>query len=241
MGRWQRGTIAGLILLAVPAEALADKQIEAASSNRYTTTAVTIDQGERLTFVNNDLSNHDVLSEKVGADGFPLFKSELIGVGKSSFVEGSQYLTTGSYGFLCSIHSFMTGTLTVTSAGTPVPRPGAPPPPQPGDKTAPALKLNAKATTLANARRAKRLAISVMLDEAATVSLRASARVGGRTLTLGTRSISLPAGRKTVSLKLTSAAVTALRGRGSVRVTVRGTAKDGSGNKRTVSAARTLR
>jgi len=241
MGAWQRGTIVGLIMLAVPADALADKQIEAGSQNRYTTPAVTMDQGERLTFVNNDINNHDVLSEKSGSDGMPLFKSELIGFGKSSFVEGSQYLTTGTYAFLCSVHSFMTGTLTVTSAGTPATRPGQAPPPVPGDTTAPALKLSAKATTLAAARRAKRLAVSVTLDEAATVSLRASARVGGRTLTLGTRKINLVAGKKTVSVKLSAAAVKALRGRRSARVTVRGTASDGSGNKRTVSTARTLR
>ena len=50
----------------------------------------------------------------MGPDNGPLFHTPLIGQNQEAFVEGSQYLTTGSYAFVCSIHQNMTGTLTVT-------------------------------------------------------------------------------------------------------------------------------
>lgn len=120
---------------AVPA-ALADSQVVANSSSAFSTPAVTIDQGQKVTFQNLDLrAKHNVTSTAKGDDGKPLFSSDTIGTGAVAPVEGTQYLTTGSYGFLCSIHPNMTGTVTVTAAGTPVPRPGSgpsPPPPSGG-------------------------------------------------------------------------------------------------------------
>src|SRR5215208_3028462 len=90
-------TTAAAMLLAAPA-AIADEEIVGATPNRYSNPQVEIDQGERLTFRNTDFANHDVTSQAQG-----LFASETIGQGSTSFVEGSQYLTTGSYNFYCSI------------------------------------------------------------------------------------------------------------------------------------------
>src|SRR5438132_65115 len=111
--------------LACPALAWADKTIEAAPPYRFVTTDVTMDQGERLTFHNGDTVTHDVTATQNGSDGQPLFKTPPVDGGKEAFVEGSQYLTAGHYEFICSIHPNMKGMLTVTSNGTPQPRPGS--------------------------------------------------------------------------------------------------------------------
>jgi plastocyanin len=155
-----------LMLLSAPA-ARADEEIVAATPSRYTNAQVTIDQGERLTFRNTDIVMHDVVSDAAGSVNGHLFASDTVGNGSSSFVEGSQYLTTGSYTFFCSVHpEQMKGTLTVTSAGTPAPRPGsggeAPPPPL----AATLAKRSAKAKDL---RRGKKLKADIGTNSAATL------------------------------------------------------------------------
>src|SRR5438034_3544372 len=114
----------GLAMLAFAPGALADKQVQAQPIDRFAGD-VTMDQGETLTFMNMDLNNHDVTADAAGPDGKPLFASATIGFGQTSKVDGAEYLTTGAYKFHCSVHQFMTGTLTVTSNGTPKQRPGA--------------------------------------------------------------------------------------------------------------------
>src|SRR5829696_5302604 len=104
-------TTAAAMLLAAPA-AIADEEIVGSTPNRYSNPQVTIDQGERLTFRNTDIANHDITSEQTGDVNGRLFATPLVGRGESSFVEGSQYLTTGSYNFFCSIHGEMKGTIT---------------------------------------------------------------------------------------------------------------------------------
>jgi plastocyanin len=136
-GRWGRrvravlvAAIAALVTGVTPG-ALADQQISAgqgAATAGFTTKQVTMAQGERLTFQNNDsTARHNVVARMNGPDGKPLFESDTIGGGQSAFVNGSQYLKTGTYDFYCTLHGNMTGTLTVTSEGTP-----ATPPPTSG-------------------------------------------------------------------------------------------------------------
>jgi plastocyanin len=231
-GRWLGLGIVAIAALgaSVPA-ALADEQIQAAPTNRYTTPSPTMDQGERLTFANADLAAHNVTATQNGTDGKSLFASELIGTGRTSFVEGSQYLVTGMYAFLCSVHPFMTGTLTVTSAGTPVPRPGLT-----ADTTAPALALRISST------RVKRLVVRATVDEPSTVSLKATARAGGRTITVGRATAAFDAaGTRAVTLKVTAAGKRALRGRSTLKITVRGTARDADGNTRSATVSGRLR
>jgi plastocyanin len=214
--------------------ALADEQIQAAPTNRYTTPAPTMDQGERLTFMNADLAAHDVTATQNGPDGKALFASPLIGSGQTAFVEGSQYLVTGSYDFICSVHPFMVGKLTVTGAGTPVPRPGGGG--TTADTTAPSVRLRVKSA------RVKRFVVAVALDEAARVALKATARVGGRTVTVARGSAGYEgAGTYDVSMKVTRAGTRALKGRRSLKVSVRGTARDAAGNTRAAKASARLR
>src|SRR6266550_5127651 len=111
-------------LLALAPGALADKQVQAQPTDRFAGD-VTMDQGENLTFLNSDVTTHNVTATDIGPDGKPLFASPDTSAGQTTKVDGAQYLTSGSYKFQCTIHPFMTGTLTVTSNGTPQPRPGA--------------------------------------------------------------------------------------------------------------------
>ncbi|HWH44251.1 MAG TPA: plastocyanin/azurin family copper-binding protein [Thermoleophilaceae bacterium] len=225
------GLVAGVAALAAPAAASADERIVAGAGNRYLTTAPSIDQGELLTFQNQDVARHDVTATQDGPDGKPLFASELIGQGQEVEVVGARYLTSGSYGFFCTIHPFMTGTLTVTSAGTPLPRPGggdggANTPP-PADTTAPSVSVG-----VGRKLRRGRLPVVITTDEAARVTVTATARLGRRTVSLGRLTQSVGAARRTTfSIRLSSRARRALRGQRRVRVRASAVATDAAGNR----------
>lgn len=189
--------------LAAPASALADETITATTGTRFAASEYTIDQGEPLNFRNDDVSgaNHDVQSTANGDVKGRLFASEIIGQGKTSFVEGSQYLTTGRYDFICSIHPSMKATLVVNSSGTPKPRPGSQPTapgesPPPADQTPPEPSLDFGALRAAKIKRTGRIPLKVGADEA--VSMRVTVRIGKgkvvKSLKLATK------GRRTVRL-----------------------------------------
>ena len=89
--------VASSATLLLPAVALADKEIVASTGNTFNASSYTMDQGEKLTFRNADpLVRHDAVSVAPGSVNGHLFASDTIGQG-TSFVEGSQYLTTGEY------------------------------------------------------------------------------------------------------------------------------------------------
>src|SRR5256885_12523350 len=106
--------------------ALADKQVGAQPVDSYSGD-VTMSQGENLTFQNLDLQSHDVTASDKGPDGKPLFASPTIGFGQTAKVEGAQNVKPGTYKFYCTVHPFMTATLTVTGSGSPA---ASQPPPQ---------------------------------------------------------------------------------------------------------------
>lgn len=67
---------------------------------------------------------HDVRSTQRGPDGRFLFESVVALGGGSNPVTGTQYLTTGTYPFYCTIHGpSMSGELEVSASGKAVPRP----------------------------------------------------------------------------------------------------------------------
>jgi plastocyanin len=89
----------------------------------YVAASYTMDQGDRPTFQNTGTGSHDVTAKTNGPDGKFLFSSPTIGNG-STVVEGTQYLTTGSYAFFCTVHPLtMTANLQVSALGAPVARP----------------------------------------------------------------------------------------------------------------------
>lgn len=90
----------------------------------YLVPAVLVDVAGELTLVNADLRAHDVVAIEYGpsdnpwcgryrAGECPLFASRLVGVAGQSVVEGiGQLAPLSSYEFTCSIHGWMTGTIT---------------------------------------------------------------------------------------------------------------------------------
>jgi plastocyanin len=127
------GLAVAALSLTVPG-ALGDAQVTAVVRDQFGTSTYTIDQGQSVSFANNDIDSHNVTATAPGADGSPLFASATIGTGQTAAVSGTRYLTSGSYSFYCTVHPSMKATLVVTSAGVPVPRPGgsSPPPPPSG-------------------------------------------------------------------------------------------------------------
>ena len=123
----RRGVISAVAALSVigAAPARAAEQKAYAVGLTYATPALVLNKGDSLRFTNIDpLAGHDLDSDKPG-----LFGSPVVSTGKSSPVTGVQSLPPGTYAFHCSLHSWMHGELTVTSAQTP----GPIQPPDPGD------------------------------------------------------------------------------------------------------------
>ena len=76
---------AGVWLLLAPT-AHADQQIVATAPYRFATPTVTMAQGERVMFVNQDVAGHDVTAKDKGPDDKPLFGSDLQQQGKEGEV-----------------------------------------------------------------------------------------------------------------------------------------------------------
>jgi plastocyanin len=84
-----------------------------ATNTGYLTPAVTTNAGADLSFTNADIVQHDVVSDDK-VNGETLFRSDRAGLGETVPIEGVERLHPGeSYGFYCSIHRGMRGTLIV--------------------------------------------------------------------------------------------------------------------------------
>jgi plastocyanin len=217
-----------LVLAAAPA-AVADQSVVAAPVHMYLPADVTMDQGEPLTFKNQDFDRHDVASQGT-ANGQRLFSAPVTDMGGEIFVEGSQYLTTGDYPFFCRIHPEMVGTLHVTAAGTPVSRPR--------DTRAPSLSVRVLDSALGRVQRRRKLRLKVRVDEAATVRLTARAR--GRKLGSAKFEFNAPGAQK-LSLRLTKPGRRLMRNSERLRVSVSVVATDEAGNDSSVIKKKRLR
>jgi plastocyanin len=229
------------------AVAYADGTIYAAPPNQFVGGDITIAQGEKVTFTNGDLVAHDVTAATKGADGNPLFASEKIGAGQSAAVAGVEYLTTGSYGYICSIHPGMKGTIAISAEGTPAPRPGpgsgSPPPqsspsPASADTVAPTTSVKVLDTKRSSVRKRRSLQLEVKTNEAATLAI--TARSGGTTVATGSARLNKPGTRK-VTVKLTKAGLKLVKRSRNVRIAVAVEAKDAAGNSSPASASGRLR
>ena len=224
--------------------AWADKTVQASPPNRFNTPEFTIDQGEKVTFRNGDTVAHD-LTASDSTGGKPLFATPIVEPGKSAVVDGTQYLTEGHYPYVCTLHNGMKGTLHVTGAGTPVPRPGGGggTVEQPAaDKVRPKLSLAIVSRTASVARVRSALVVRVTLSEKSHLELRAIARpkAGGPLVTVAKSLKHKVEGTRRVSLKLTPAGEKALRRDRSLAVIVKGTAIDLAGNMTRSAHGRTL-
>jgi plastocyanin len=179
----------------------ASEEIVAGPSEAFSKSTYTTDQGAVVQF--RDLGgSHNVTARQNGPDGRALFRSPTISGGTAP-VDGTQYLSSGDYAFFCTVHpTTMNGTLRVTGAGAPVPRPQA------------ALSLKSK--SLAKA-----------IKKGILVSIEASTKIDGVTLTaklgkatLGKATVSLAAGVQADLVKLSKAGKSKLRARDTAKVTV---------------------
>ncbi len=213
------GSVVVALLLAVPASA--DQQISASSGKKFANPQVTIAQGEKLTFKNGDSVIHDVTSND-SKDGAPLFASPLTDPGGESTVANTEYLTTGSYGFICSVHPDMTGTLTVSGEGTPVPRPGA---------DGAGATLTAAKAGLGKVKDSHKLVVKLKGESGAKAVVKATARIKDRTVTLARTSTTLSSGdAQTVTLKLGDKGRSAVKkAKGKLVVTFKATVTGASG------------
>jgi plastocyanin len=227
--------LAALLALA-PAAARADETVYAVPVDRYSSSVITIDQGEALLFRNADLNRHDLVS-KAQADGKPLFSTPILTTGGEAVVQGAQQLKGGNYEFFCTVHPYMTATLTVTGAGAPAPSPS----PQ-ADTTAPSLSVKVLDSSVSKVVKNRRLRIDVTSNEGGNASFTATTRQGRKTVTIARGTRGFPrAGRATVALALTKAGQKALRGRRSAAVLVQAQQTDGAGNTGHGRGSRTLK
>ena len=80
----------------------------------YATPVMVTQPGGPLSFMNFDLPQHDVVADDKGPDGRPLFQSKLSGIGEVAPIEGLDRVESGrTYGFFCSLHPGMRGSLIV--------------------------------------------------------------------------------------------------------------------------------
>jgi polyvinyl alcohol dehydrogenase (cytochrome) len=85
-----------------------------AASTTYATPVMVTQVGGPLSFTNLDIVQHDVTSDDDAPGGGPLFHTKLIGLGQTTEVEGLDDVQSGhTYGFYCSIHPGMRGSLIV--------------------------------------------------------------------------------------------------------------------------------
>ena len=120
------GLVAGLLvagLLFAGGIALAASQtIIGQVDDTFNTATYTTDQGEVVPFQVTG-SSHNVTAHQNGPDGGALFRTPTISGGTAG-VQGTQYLSTGSYTFFCTVHpTTMQATLVVGPGGTPQARP----------------------------------------------------------------------------------------------------------------------
>ena len=99
------------ILTFAPSAQAAEGQAYAAAMT-YATPLVALAQGDTLRFTNLDtLAQHDLASD----DG--KFRSELVGAGASTMVQGVETLQAGAYPFHCTLHNWMRGVVNVAPVG----------------------------------------------------------------------------------------------------------------------------
>lgn len=220
------------------APALGDATITAGPiPSTYATTDVTIDQGQAVLFQNSDRTAlHDVTADQNGSDGHALFRSDLIEAGKTAQVEGVEFLTSGDYEFHCSAHPFMTGTLHVTSNGTPKPRTPDNPAPNPADTTAPEATVRILDSRISSVLEHRGLRVRVLTDEPARFKLTATS--GKTRVALGTVTSK---GARTLKLGLTKKGKHLLFEASTVKLKLTARVNDAADNRASATATRVLR
>jgi plastocyanin len=199
---WVAVAVAVVGVMGYAAYALAADTITA-TDDFYSAPTYTMNQGERPTFANGGVNQHNVTAQQNGPDKRVLFSTPTLNGGQTASVDGTQYLTAGTYTFFCTIHpTTMQATLVVTSSGTPQARPSA--------------TLTSKTKTISKALK-KGIVVSANASTAIS-GVAFTAKLGKATIGKTTRS--LAAGPQNVTVKLTKAGKSKLRGKSKASVTI---------------------
>jgi plastocyanin len=200
---WLAAAVAAIAAMVCAGIALAASEtIIGQSDDTFTAATYTTDQGAIVPFqVTGD--THNVTAHQKGPDGADLFRSPTISGGTTG-VQGTQYLSAGTYAFFCSVHpSTMQATLVVTANGTPQARPSA--------------------TVSVRSRKLAKVSKKGIL-----VALTTTAKVDGASLTaklgkatIGSASgLSLSSGQQFVTVKLSKAGKNKLKGKSTAAIGV---------------------
>lgn len=103
-----------VLALAAPAEAAPHQVV--AYSGGYLPSEVFVVRGDTLTLTNADTVTHDLVSRQRRSNGTRLFASANVVPAGQGEVHGVSSLAPSTYPFICSIHSYMVGNLTVLAA-----------------------------------------------------------------------------------------------------------------------------
>jgi plastocyanin len=220
-------------VLAVPAAAHAETVITAETVWRFGAPTYTITSGDTVVFKNNDLLSpgpHDVTSV-ASFNGQRLFNSQTIPYRAQSPVARAENLLPGSYPFLCTVHTFMRGTLVVQ-----------PKPVPPADTTAPKLEAQIRSARRSLVLKSGRLRVRLASDEAVSFAVTTSTSVKGDTYALAKRfAFKHAGGPLLVQVPLTGEGKTFLRTHKRVVVQITLRARDAAGNLAVITASRRLK
>jgi plastocyanin len=208
------GLAIGLVAIAAMAYAgialAAGSTIVGQGDDTFDSPTYTINQGQ-VAQLQVTGSQHNVTANSNGPDSKALFRTPTIS-GGSAGVDGTQYLTAGSYSFFCSVHpSTMQATLVVSGNGTPQARPSA--------------QVSVRSKKLA---KASKKGILVAITTSAKVDGASLVAKLGKTTIGKADGLSLAAGQQFATVKLTKAGKSKLSKKTKASVTVTATIPFGS-------------
>ena len=102
------------LALGAPASAAPGALEAAVNTDSYLVETVTMPQGSELLFANLDVLNAHSITATDFVNGEPIFHSGSVEPRTTKTMTDLAALPAGEYGFYCSIHHSMTGTLQIT-------------------------------------------------------------------------------------------------------------------------------
>jgi plastocyanin len=131
----------------------ADRTVSASSDTppRFIPDTVTSFEGGTLDFTNPTDDLHNLTALDNGPDGRPLFRSGNVDPFSTAEVEGTRFLSPGSYQFVCTLHEAegMTGIYTVAEDDTRTP------------DARPAIEVGIRSSRIARVRRTGEVAVQI--------------------------------------------------------------------------------
>lgn len=213
VGRRAIAAVAAPVALLVLAGSAFAVTIGSTGSNIFDMASYNEDEGVLSQFQWSGGGPHNVTANQNGPDGKRLFRSKTISGGTTP-VSGTQYLTQGTYNFICTVHpTTMQAQLVVSANGTPVPRPD--------------IEVKVLSRDLDKVQNKDKLAVKVRaVTESDDVKL--VARLGKRVLGKKANIDLAPGQVRKLALKLGKKARAALEGRERAKLKLKGTVLFGS-------------